>query len=242
MVEELLKTGQYEEARLRLRAGEGSDQEVASFEALLEVRNALREKQYAQVQKILGRDADLLAPYLNLEGVGRALEAFDGEDLALIEPYTDDPHLGAEAWAVLGVLRIRWGDKEAAKTAFEEALRRDRGHYRAKTNLGNLALEAGQVDEAIRIYEEVLKQNENYSHAHHNLGAAYRKKGQLDKSVYHIKRAQRLMFLGGSRSPTPGSGSSPSSPQAPRPLLGNLGQRWWIWLIVIVVIWFLLNR
>lgn len=236
MVEELLKAGRYEEARLRLRAGEGSAQEVASFEALLELRGALREKQYTQVQKILGRDADLLAPYLNVEAVHRALEAFEGEDPALIQPYTDDPHLGAEAWVVLGVLRIRSGDRAGAKAAFEEALRRDGGHYRAKTNLGNLALEAGQVDEAIRIYQEVPKQHENYGHAHHNLGAAYRKKGQLDKSVYHIKRAQRLMFLGGGASP------SRSSPQAPRPLLSNLGQRWWIWLIVIVVVWFLLRR
>lgn len=80
MVEELLKAGRYEEARLRLRAGEGSAQEVASFEALLELRGALREKQYTQVQKILGRDADLLAPYLNVEAVHRALEAFEGED------------------------------------------------------------------------------------------------------------------------------------------------------------------
>jgi tetratricopeptide (TPR) repeat protein len=239
MVEELLKTGRYEEARLRLRAGEGSAQEVASFEVLLELRDALREKQYTQAQKILGRDTDLLAPYLNIEAVHRALEAFEGEDPALIQPYTDDPHLGAEAWAVLGVMRIRSGDPSGAKDAFEEALRRDGGHYRAKTNLGNLALEAGQVDEAIRIYEEVLKQNENYGHAHHNLGAAYRKKGQLDKSVYHIKRAQRLIFLGGTRGATRATGSSS---QAPRPLLRNLSQRWWIWLIVIVVVWFLLRR
>ena len=233
MVEELLKTGQYEEARLRLRAGEGSDQEVASLEALLEVRDALREKRYAQVQKILERDADLLSAYLDLEGARRALEDFDREDPSRIRPYTDDPHLGAEAWTVLGVIRVRSGDKAGAKAAFEEALRRDGGHYRAKTNLGNLALEAGQVDEAIRTYQEVLKQNENYSHAHHNLGAAYRKKGQLDKSVYHIKRAQRLMFLGGAAR---ASGSSRW------PLPGNLGQRWWIWLILIVGIWFLLRR
>lgn len=236
MVEELLKTGRYEEARLRLRAGEGSDQEVASLEALLEVRDALREKRYARVQKILERDADLLSPYLDLEGARRALEAFDQEDPSRIQPYTDNPHLGAEAWTVLGVIQVRSGDKAGAKAAFEEALRRDGGHYRAKTNLGNLALEAGQVDEAIRTYQEVLKQNENYSHAHHNLGTAYRKKGQLDRSVYHIKRAQRLMFLGEA---TRASGS-PS--QSPRPLLGNLGQRWWIWLILIGVIWFLLKR
>ncbi|PZA07943.1 MULTISPECIES: tetratricopeptide repeat protein [unclassified Meiothermus] len=235
MVEELLKAGRYEEARLRLRAGEGSAQEVASFEALLELRDALREKQYAQARKILGREADGLTPYLDLEEVRRALEAFEGDDPALIQPYTDDPHLGAEAWAVLGVLRIRAEDRAGARAAFEEALRRDAGHYRARTNLGNLALEAGQVDEAIRIYQEVLKQREDYAHAHHNLGAAYRKKGQLDKSVYHIKRAQRLMFLGGGASP------SRSSPQAPRPL-GNLGQRWWVWLIVIVVVWFLLRH
>lgn len=239
MIEELLKTGRYEEVRLRLRAGEGSAQEVASFEALLELRSALREKQYTQVQKILGRDADLLAPYLDIAEARRALAAFEAGDPTLIQPYTDDPHLGAEAWAVLGVMRIRSGDRTGAKAAFEEALRCDGGHYRAKTNLGNLALEAGQVDEAIRIYQEVLKQNENYGHAHHNLGAAYRKKGQLDKSVYHIKRAQRLMFLGGGASP---ARTSSSSPQAPRPLLGNLGQRWWIWLIVIVVVWFLLRR
>ncbi len=237
MVDDLINAGRYDEARAQILSGASGNADALSV--LREIREWLRGKEYDQVQKALARDGDMLAPFIEPAQIRLALEAFESGDPTQIEPFLESPHLGAEAWCALGLTRIRQGNHDGAKAAFEEALRRDPGHYRAKTNLGNLALEAGQTDEAIRIYQEALQQNPEFGLAHHNLGAAYRKKGQLDKSVYHIRRGQRLQMKAPSRpsSAMPAASSMPSRP----PIMGSLG-RWWIWLIVIGVLYLVFKR
>jgi len=245
-VNDLIKTGHYDEARARLLTGEPGDAD--GLAVLLELRDWLRSKEYARARKVLTQDGDLLKPYLEPYHVQAALEAFSGEDEAAITPYLDDPHLGAEAWCSLGLLRVRRGDREGAKAAFEQVLERDKGHFRAKTNLANLLQEEGQLEAAISAYQEVLHLNPDYAMAHHNLGAAYRKKGDLSKSVHHVKRAQRLQMRPPSRSrrDRPGSegpnevGLDPNP--LPRPAWAGWGNRWWVWLIVIAVAYFLLRH
>ncbi|WP_337870926.1 tetratricopeptide repeat protein [Meiothermus sp.] len=238
---QVIRSGRYEEARSRILTGEEGDAD--GLAVLLELRDWLRLKEYGKAQKLLEQDGDLIAGYLDVPRAKAAIEAFDTEDEGRIVSYLEDPHLSAEAWAALGLVRIRNGHRQEAQEAFEMALKRDPGHYRAKTNLANMTLEAGQTDEAIRMYEEVLKLNPEYALAHHNLGAAYRKKGQIDKSVYHIKRGQRLQMQPATRPPrvAPGASAPPPMPER-RPLLGRFGSRWWWWLLVIVVVYWLLNR
>jgi len=236
-VDELIKLGRYEEARARILAGEGGHAEALAV--LLELRDWLRLKEYERAQKVLEQDGDLIAGYLDLERARAAIRAFESEDESQIAAYLQDPHLGAEAWATLGLIQIMRGQREEARQAFEAALQADPRHFRAKTNLANLALEAGQTDEAIRLYQEVLKLNPEYALAHHNLGAAYRKKGQIDKAVYHIKQGQRLQMRPPVRPPrAPVPGASLPLPER-KPLLGR---RWWLWLLVIVLAYWLLNR
>jgi tetratricopeptide (TPR) repeat protein len=236
-VDELIKLGRYEEARARILAGEGGHAEALAV--LLELRDWLRLKEYERAQKVLEQDGDLIAGYLDLERARAAIRAFESEDESQIAAYLQDPHLGAEAWATLGLIQIMRGQREEARQAFEAALKADPRHFRAKTNLANLALEAGQTDEAIRLYQEVLKLNPEYALAHHNLGAAYRKRGQIDKAVYHIKQGQRLQM----RPPV-----RPPRVQLPETTVGLperkpwLGRRWWLWLLVIVLAYWLLNR
>lgn len=234
MVDDLIKAGRYDEARAQILTGAAGSADALKI--LLEIREALRAKEYDQVRRILARDGDLVASFLEPSVVKEALECFEKEDEAPIRAFLESPHLGAEAWLALGLLQIRAGNREAAKASFEEALKLDPGHLRAKTNVGNMLLEAGQTDQAIQMYQEVLKQNPDFALAHHNLGAAYRKKGQLDKSVYHVKRGQRLQMKTSSR-PV----ADNNSPM-PRPTLGNLTGNWWVWVIVIAVMYFLLRR
>ncbi len=241
-LDQVIRSGRYEEVRSRILAGEEGDAD--GLAVLLELRDWLRLKEYGKAQKLLEQDGDLIAGYLDVTQAKAAIEAFDQEDESKIAAYLDHPHLGAEAWAALGLVRIRGGNREEARKAFDTALLADPGHYRVKTNLANLTLEAGQTDEAIRMYEEVLKLNPEYPLAHHNLGAAYRKKGQIDKSVYHIKRGQRLQMRPATRPPrsvVPGAAAPLPLPER-RPFLGSFGNRWWIWLLVIVVVYWLLNR
>lgn len=237
-MEELIKSGKYDEARARILAGAGGDADALAV--LLEIRDWLRAKEYDRVRKLLERDGDLVQGYLEPAGVQAALQAFEAEDTEALTPYLDDPHLGAEAWCVRGLLRIKAGDQGAASQAFEQALERDPGHFRARTNQANLLQEMGRVDEAITIYQEVLKTNPDFALAHHNLGAAYRKKGQLDKSVHHVKRAQRLQLRPPARSQR-GTASSDANP-LPRPSMAAWAGRWWVWVILIVVVYVLLRR
>lgn len=240
-LDQVIRSGHYEEARNRILAGEEGDAD--GLAVLLELRDWMRLKEYGKAQKLLEQDGDLIAGYLDVPQAKAAIEAFDTEDESRIVSYLEDPHLSAEAWAALGLVRIRNGNRQEAQEAFDMALKLDPGHYRVKTNLANMTLEAGQTDEAIRMYEEVLKLNPEYALAHHNLGAAYRKKGQIDKSVYHIKRGQRLQMQPATRPPrvAPGVSAPPPMPER-RPLLGRFGSRWWWWLLVIVVVYWLLNR
>lgn len=241
-LDQVIRSGRYEEARSRILSGEEGNAD--GLAVLLELRDWLRLKEYGKAQKLLEQDGDSIAGYLDVSQAKAAIEAFDMEDESTIASYLEDAHLGAEAWAALGLVRIRSGNREEAQQAFDTALLRDPGHYRVKTNLANMTLEAGQTDQAIRMYEEVLKLNPEYALAHHNLGAAYRKKGQIDKSVYHIKRGQRLQMRPAARPPRSivlGSSAPLPMPER-RPFLGSFGNRWWLWLIVIVVVYLLLNR
>jgi tetratricopeptide (TPR) repeat protein len=241
-LDQVIRSGRYEEARSRILAGEEGNAD--GLAVLLELRDWLRLKEYGRAQKLLEQDGDLIAGYLDVSQAKAAVEAFEMEDESTLVSYLDDPHFGAEAWAALGLVRIRRGNWQEAREAFDSALQRDPGHYRVMTNLANMTLEAGQTDEAIRMYEEVLKLNPEYALAHHNLGAAYRKKGQIDKLVYHIKRGQRLQMRPAARPPrsiVPGS-SAPLPVPERRPFLGSFGSRWWLWLLVGVLVYLLLNR
>jgi tetratricopeptide (TPR) repeat protein len=244
-VDQLIHSGRYEEARRRLLAGEEGNAD--GLAVLLELRDWLRLKEYGKALKLLEQDGDLVADYLDTSEARAAIEAFDSEDESKIASYLEDPHLGAEAWAALGLMHIRGGSHAEARHAYETALLVDPGHYRVKTNLASMTLEAGQTDEAIRMYSEALKLNPEYALAHHNLGAAYRKKGQIDKSVYHIKRGQRLQMRPAARPAramvpgVPGSAAPLPLPER-RPLLGSFGRRWWLWLAVIVAVYLLLSR
>jgi len=236
-VNELIKLGRYEEARARILAGEGGHAEALAV--LLELRDWLRLKEYERAQKVLEQDGDLVAGYLDLERARAAIRAFETEDESQVVAYLQDPHLGGEAWAVLGLIHIRRGDRAQAGRAFKAALQTDPRHFRAKTNLANLALEAGQTDEAIRLYQEALKLNPEYALAHHNLGAAYRKKGQIDKAVYHIKQGQRLQMRPVARPPRSYVPGNPLPMPERRPLSSG---RWWLWLLLIGLALWLLGR
>lgn len=235
-VDRLIALGRYEEARRRILAGEEGD--AQGLAVLLELRDWLRLKEYERALKVLEQNGEQVQAYLDVAQARAAIEAFADEDQERARAYLSDPHLAAEAQAVLGLAYLRRGQHERAWQAFEAALRADPGHYRAKTNLASLALEAGQTEEAIRLYEEALRLNPEYPLAHHNLGVAYRKKGQLDKAVYHLKQGQRLQMRPPVRPPR---GMAPGVGQALPERRLWLG-RGWVWFLLAVLLLWLIGR
>ncbi|AEB11298.1 tetratricopeptide repeat protein [Marinithermus hydrothermalis] len=227
-VEDLMRAGRLEEAFARAMAGEAGP--IEAIRAAMDLRELVWAKRYAEALRFLEMERRTLEPYLDVDRLGAGLEAFRAG--GSVEAYLDDPLLGGEAWVLEGLRRVEAGDLAGARAAFEQAVALDPRHYRAVTNLANTYLEAGEVEEAIRLYRKAIKLNEAYPEAHESLAAAYRKQGKLHESVTHFKRAQRLRLR---PRQGPRTGKEPARP-------GLFGGRWWVWIILIVAAYLLLNR
>lgn len=183
-------------------AGEDDPDVRRALAGLADVEALVKDKAWTRSLKRLERidPRPPIVPWHELEAdlacLGRSGEALDRRrpDDALVE--LSKVRTGwwqAEVDTQRGTALIYDDRLEEAAAAFQSALDRDPGHYRALTNLGNLALEAGRTDDAIAAYERALKLNESFANAHHNLAVAYRRKGQVGRSVRALRRAQRLM-------------------------------------------------
>lgn len=213
----------------------GAAGDLEGLEALLSLRERLRSKDYTRAEALVKDCRETLSPYLDPALALGAVKAFSSSsgELAL-EPYLEDPHLGAEAWCALGLRHIQAGEPAKAQEAFEHSRAADPGHYRATTNLGNLYLESGNIEQAVSLYQEALKVNPDFALAHHNLAVAYRKQGKLDLSVSHLKKGQRLLMR-------PGARTAPMGRNYPAPM-GRFGGRFWLFVVLAVAAYFILRR
>jgi tetratricopeptide (TPR) repeat protein len=84
------------------------------------------------------------------------------------------------------------GDRPAAQTALDEALRIHPACVPAMVNAGNLLLEAGDLAGAIARFEAAIVLDPDYPEAHHNLGVAFRRAGRRSDAVRELRRATGL--------------------------------------------------
>jgi tetratricopeptide (TPR) repeat protein len=91
----------------------------------------------------------------------------------------------------LGNAFARFGESEAAMTAYRTAIEQRKGGYsRAYNNLGVLLLRAGRWDEAHEALLSALKlENFRYAEASYNLGRVYAARGQYDLATREWHRA-----------------------------------------------------
>jgi tetratricopeptide (TPR) repeat protein len=137
-----------------------------------------------------------LAPAGPLERGARALRAGDLDeaercfDEALAAAGADrDRALAHNKRALLALAR---GDRPAAPSALDEALRTFAACVPAIVNAGNLLLEDGDIDGAIARFEAAIVLDPDYPEAHHNLGVAYRRAGRRSDAVRELRRATGL--------------------------------------------------
>lgn len=208
----LIRGGEWRRALAVVRVG-GLDPELEG--ALLHVHDlqvALRARRYPAARRALAayRTAlphlgdpalrDELRARADPDTVAAALEALerlqretDPDTLAAgLAPALAEPLTRAEALNLRGVLHALQGDPAQARTLFLGAAEADAGHYRSRSNLGNLDLEAGDYPAAEARYREVIALNPEYDGGHHNLGVALRKQGKVWDGVQAIKRGQKL--------------------------------------------------
>ncbi len=205
--------------RAYARALAEGDPEAGRLRALLDFRRALYRRDLEEAERLLPPGEKELRHFLaDLE-----------EDRYLSWLKKGPPFARAEAWVRRGVELALSGEREAARGAFEEALRWDPRHPRALVNLGNLELEAGRVDAAIDYYQRALKLDPDLADAHHNLAVAYRRKGEIDRMVRHLKRAERLRLY------------PPRESRGRRGGVPPFFTRFWFWLLLAVLLYLLLG-
>jgi len=219
-VQKAVREGKIEAAYARALAE--NDPRAPLLKRLADVKKALYRRDPAEARR-LAEGLKALLPEL-----GEALD-----DLAAGR-YSNWLEAGpafirAEAWVQKGVEAALAGQKEAAREAFERALKLDAGHPRALVNRGNLKLEEGTIEAAIADYQAALSLDPDLADAHHNLAAAYKKKGDIDRMVRHLKRAQRLRLYPPRVGAPEGAGRPP------------IYTRFWFWLLLTLFAYVLLQ-
>jgi tetratricopeptide (TPR) repeat protein len=99
-------------------------------------------------------------------------------------------NLKARAHLGLGFTAERLGDLDAARAAYQDAMRLDPGLTDARYNLANVTLRAGRRKDAMVLYERVVAEAPSFFVARYNLGRLYEQAGRLDEA-----REQFAAFL-----------------------------------------------
>ena len=98
----------------------------------------------------------------------------------------------AEALHILGVVRLRRGQPEAAESTLRRAIERDAGVAAFHSDLGNALQDRGRLSEAIVCYRRALRLHPGFAEAWNDLGTARYARGELEAALECYRRALRL--------------------------------------------------
>ncbi|MBM3598995.1 MAG: tetratricopeptide repeat protein [Alphaproteobacteria bacterium] len=98
----------------------------------------------------------------------------------------------ADAHYVLGMVRLRQGDRRAALSAFEAAARLAPDYAEAHYNRGTQHLELGDTGQAVAAFTRALELRPAYIDARCNLATALIAQGKLVQAIDHATQAVRL--------------------------------------------------
>jgi tetratricopeptide (TPR) repeat protein len=118
----------------------------------------------------------------------RRFEEAERELMAAIEC---SPNL-AEAYVLLGGIRLHQGDLDGSLTFNRKAVQVRPGFSEGYGNIGFIELQRGNVDEAIKNLERATVFNFRYIQAFANLANAYLMKGMVDEAIEANHKALKL--------------------------------------------------
>lgn len=142
-----------------------------------------------------GRTADA-APPGQEKNFAKALRlvqngAFEESERLLRRAVKKDRH-NADAFALLGMLRVQTGKYREALVPLNQAVRLDPNNASTYSNLA-VALEAlERFDKATGAYRKALEIDPNFARAHANLGALLWSRGNASDAIQHLERAVEL--------------------------------------------------
>ena len=92
----------------------------------------------------------------------------------------------------IGILALKSGNLQEARTCFEKAIEFDPNDIGAYNNLGFALKELGELEKAKNCFEKVIEINPNYEKAHNNLGIVLLQSGDLQKSKSCFEKAIKI--------------------------------------------------
>jgi tetratricopeptide (TPR) repeat protein len=99
------------------------------------------------------------------------------------------PELAADALYMAGMAHQRCGDREAAASAYREALIADASHCRARVGLGLAQLANGRADRAEQSFRTAIQHDHQCADAYLNVAQLERGRGDLDGALTNLRRA-----------------------------------------------------
>ena len=128
--------------------------------------------------------------------LNRALELHRAGQLddagALYEELLAESPAHADAAHLLGLVRFRKNDVDAAIRLIGDAIEHDPDNPIYHANLGNVFKDAGRLPEAIAAYRRSLELRPDYAEIHNNLGHALHASGMIDEGITHYREAIAL--------------------------------------------------
>jgi tetratricopeptide (TPR) repeat protein len=112
-----------------------------------------------------------------------------GDALAAFERARDRDPDDANNWCSIGDTQLELGNKEEARKAFEEALKRDPAHVRANENRANASFEAGDLSLAMILNQCALELNPDNAFNYHVNGRILGRKGNARGAAAAYARA-----------------------------------------------------
>lgn len=107
---------------------------------------------------------------------------------ALVEKNKDE----ADALHILGVVRLRRGELDAAEAALRRAIERDAAVAAYHNDLGNALQDRGKLNDAIACYRRALRLHPGFAEAWNDLGTARYARGELEAARECYRQALRL--------------------------------------------------